>query len=374
MGFWALGLMTGTALDGMIDCALLRTDGIDILELGPWCLHPYPDQLRPLLIEAVSQARDWDFRGPEPEIFVRAERALSLAHAQAVEALLRQAGLPRQALRLIGFHGQTVLHRRALAGQIGATRQLGDGALLAQGTGVDVAFDFRSSDVAQGGNGAPLAPIYHRALMRFSGLEAPAAALNLGGVANVTYWAGGEDLVALDVGPANGPVNEWIERCGLGRFDADGQLAALGKVHEDRIQAALSHAFFGEPYPKSLDRYDFNADLVDGLSPADGAATLTALIGAALARSLALLPRVPRRLVLSGGGRKNPQILRAIQERAQVEIALAEDLGWRGDAIEAEAFAFLAARTALGLPISFPATTGAPRPLPGGRIALAKYG
>jgi anhydro-N-acetylmuramic acid kinase len=372
MGFWALGLMTGTALDGMIDCALLRTDGIDILELGPWCLHSYPSALRPLLIEAVGQAREWNFQGHEPEIFARAERDLSLAHAQAVEALLRQAGLPREALRVIGFHGQTVLHRRALAGQKGATRQLGDGALLAKAVGVDVAFDFRSLDVAQGGNGAPLAPIYHGALMRFSGLEAPAAVLNLGGVANITYWAGQDNLIALDVGPANGPVNEWIERCGLGRFDCDGQLAAQGRVHEDRIQAALEHAFFSDPYPKSLDRYDFSADLVNGLSPADGAATLTALIGAALARSLALLPRLPGRLALSGGGRKNPQILRAIRERAQVEIAQAEDLGWRGDAIEAEAFAFLAARTMLGLPISFPATTGAPRPLPGGRIALAK--
>lgn len=372
MGFWALGLMTGTALDGMIDCALLRTDGIDILELGPWCLYPYPTSLRPMLIEAVKQAREWGFLGPEPEIFTQATRELSLAHAQAVEALLHQAGLAREALRLIGFHGQTVLHRRAMAGRKGATRQLGDGALLAKATGVDVAFDFRSLDVSQGGNGAPLAPVYHGALMRFSGLAAPAGALNLGGVANVTCWAGQDDLIALDVGPANGPLNEWIERCGLGQFDRDGQLAAQGRVHEDRIDDALAHAFFSEPYPKSLDRYDFNADLVNGLSPADGAATLTALIGAALGHSLAVLPHAPRRLVLSGGGRKNPQIVHAIRERANVDTTQAEDLGWRGDAIEAEAFAFLAARTLLGLPISFPATTGAPRPMPGGRIALAK--
>lgn len=370
-GFWALGMMTGTALDGMIDCALLRTDGHEVLELGPWLLHPYPAALRPVLVQAVEEARAWAFAGPEPWAFAAAERALSLAHAEAVEALLSQAGLARQSVRIVGFHGQTVLHRRVTDGARGATRQLGDGALLANATGIDVAFDFRSFDVAQGGNGAPLAPVYHGALMRFSALEAPAAALNLGGVANITWWGGGEALIALDVGPANGPLNEWLERCGLGAYDHDGALAARGRVHEDRLAAALAHRFFAEPYPKSLDRYDFNADLVAGLSPEDGAATLAALVGAALARGLALLPHPPRRLVVSGGGRKNPQILREITARAGVELVLAEDLGWRGDAIEAEAFAFLAARTLLGLPISFPQTTGAPAPLTGGRIALA---
>jgi anhydro-N-acetylmuramic acid kinase len=371
-GFWALGMMTGTALDGMVDCALLRTDGHEVLELGPWLLHPYPATLRPLLMEAVALARAWNFNGSEPAVFMEAERALSLAHAEAAEALLAQGDISRDAVRLIGFHGQTVLHRRVRGAAPGATRQLGDGALLAKAVGIDVAFDFRSHDVAQGGHGAPLAPVYHGALMRYSRLEAPAAALNLGGVANVTWWGGGDELIAFDVGPANGPLNEWLERCGLGAYDRDGALAAQGKVNEARIAAALAHGFFAEPYPKSLDRYDFNAGLAQGLSPADGAATLAALVGAALACSLRLLPKAPSRLVVSGGGRKNPTMLKAIESRAGIPVVQAEALGWRGDAVEAEAFAFLAARTLLGLPISFPATTGVALPMRGGRIALAK--
>lgn len=370
-GFWALGLMTGTALDGFVDAALLRTDGREILELGPWGLFPYDPALRPLLAEATAQARAWAFSGPEPAIFAEAERAVALAHAQAVEALLQQAGMAREAVRVVGFHGQTVLHRGAGKGVRGATRQLGDGALLAQRTGIAVAFDFRSADVAAGGHGAPLAPIYHAALMRFSGLAAPAAALNLGGVANVTWWGGGDAVAAFDVGPANGPLNEWLERCGLGAFDRDGALAAQGRVDAARLAAALAQPFFAAPYPKSLDRFDFNADLVAGLSPTDGAATLAALVGAALGLGLDLLPQRPDTVVVSGGGRKNPVLMREIEARAGVRAIPAEQAGWRGDAIEAEAFAFLAVRTLKGLPLSFPATTGAPGPLPGGRLAIA---
>lgn len=365
---WTIGLMTGTALDGVIDAALLHSDGERILELGPYRLHPYDSALRPLLAEAVAAARAWAFEGPEPAIFAEAERALTLAHAEAVETLLAEAGLAREAVAALGFHGQTVLHRAAKPDAPGATRQLGDGALLAGATGIACVFDFRSADVAAGGQGAPLAPIYHQALLRFSGAPTPAAALNLGGVANVTWWDGAERLIAFDVGPANGPINEWMERHGLGAFDADGRLADTGVVHEDRIWAALARDFFRAPYPKSLDRYEFSADLAAGLSPADGAATLTALVAAALDRSLDLFPARPEAVIVCGGGRKNPRMMREIEQRARLRAIPSEEAGWRGDAIEAEAFAFLAARTLRGLPISFPQTTGVAAPLTGGRI------
>lgn len=367
-GIWALGMMTGTALDGMVDTALVRTDGREIFELGPWRLHPYDPGLRPLLVQAVSEARAWGFNGPEPAIFAQAARALTIGHAEAAEALLAEAGMSREQVKVLGFHGQTVLHRGAGAGQPGATRQLGDGALLTRLTGIDVVYDFRSADVAAGGHGAPLAPIYHAAAMRWAGLPAPAAALNLGGVANVTWWGGGDVMAAFDVGPANGPLNEWLERCGLGPFDRDGALAAQGKVDQSRLAMALARPFFSAPYPKSLDRFDFNADLVAGLSPADGAATLAALVGAALGRGLDLLPERPATVVVSGGGRKNPVLMREIEARAGVRAISAESAGWRGDAIEAEAFAYLAVRRLQNLPISFPTTTGVPVPLAGGRL------
>jgi anhydro-N-acetylmuramic acid kinase len=273
---------------------------------------------------------------------------------------------------LVGGHGLTVLHRAPQGGRRGATRQLLDGARLAREIGIDVAFDFRSADMAAGGEGAPLAPVYHGALLAFAGEAAPAAVLNLGGVANITLWRGGEDLVAFDTGPANGPINEWVERQGLGTYDMDGALAASGCVDEGRVQQWLSHPYFSRPPPKSLDRYDFSAALADGLSPADGAATLTALSAAGVARALEVLPAQPSRLILCGGGRRNPVLVSQIAQRTGRAVIDADDCSWRGDAVEAECIAFLAARTRAGLPISFPATTGAPTPLTGGRIAPAK--
>jgi anhydro-N-acetylmuramic acid kinase len=364
---WTLGCMTGTALDGAIDLALIRTDGESVLELGPWGLMPYGEVLRAFMAEAVAEARRWAFEGPEPAIFAEAERRFTLAHAESIEAFLEREGVRRDEVGLIGLHGLTVLHRAPAEGRKGATRQLGDGALLSQRLGVPVAYDFRSADVAAGGNGAPLAPVYHAALMRRSGFPAPAAALNLGGVANVTWW-GGEELAAFDTGPANGPLNEWMERRGLGAFDEDGRLAASGVVDEDRIARLLARPFFAAPYPKSLDRYDFSAEMAEGLSDADGAATLTAFSAAAVARGLALLPERPARLVVSGGGRKNPVLMAEIANRTQAPVVDADTVGWRGDAVEAECFAFLGVRTQRGLPLSFPGTTGVPRATPGGLL------
>ncbi len=367
----ALGLMTGTALDGAIDVAILRTDGRLVQEFGPWALHPYGEALRAQMAEAVAAARAWNFAGPEPACFAPAERAFTLAHAEAVKAVTAAAGVALTDLDVIGLHGLTVLHRPPARGERGATRQLGDGPLLAQALGVDVVWDFRSADVAAGGQGAPLAPAYHSALLTRAGLGSDTAVLNLGGVANLTWAGGGDALAAFDCGPANGPINEWMEACGLGVMDKGGRLAASGQVREDKLKDWLAHPFFAAPWPKSLDRYDFSATLVAGLSPADGAATLTALAGAAVGRGLDLLPVRPTRVIVSGGGRKNPALMREIESRAGAELVDCDTLGWRGDAIEAEAFAFLAVRALEGLPLSFPGATGAPAPLPGGRIARA---
>ncbi len=363
--------MTGTALDGAIDLALVRTDGHTILELGPWGLVPYGDDLRGFMAEAVAEARTWSFAGPEPAIFKEAARQFTLAHADAIRWFCADQGMALADIRVIGLHGLTVLHRAPRAGRPGSTRQLGDGALLARELRVDVAFDFRSADLAAGGNGAPLAPIYHAALLAHAQATAPAAVLNLGGVANVTWWNGGEDVVAFDTGPANGPINEWVERHGLGAYDVDGALAASGQVDEARLTRLLAHPFFTAPFPKSLDRYDFSAAMADGLSPADGAATLTAFSAAAVGKGLELLPARPAKLIVCGGGRCNPTLMAELARRALVAPIDADDFGWRGDAVEAECFAFLAARTRAGLPISFPRTTGVAAPVNGGKIARA---
>ncbi len=363
---WAVGLMTGTALDGVVDAALLYTDGVEILKFGPWLLHPYGEALREQLAQATAAARRWAFHGPAPALFAAVTPAYTRACAEAVAAVLRAADLRPAEVRVVGMHGQTVLHRAPAPGVPGATCQLGDGALLATLTGIDVVARFRQADVAAGGQGAPLAPVYHAALLRRAELPPPAAVLNLGGVANITWWDGGEGLYAFDTGPANGPLNDWVARHGAGRMDADGALARRGRVDEGRLAALLRHTWFDQPPPKSLDRHDFEADMADGLSLEDGAATLTAFSAAAVARGLALLPAPPRTLVLCGGGRHNPVLCDELRRRTGCRVRLAEDVGWRGDAVEAECFAYLAARCRRGLPISFPGTTGVAAPMAGG--------
>jgi anhydro-N-acetylmuramic acid kinase len=368
---WAVGLMTGTVLDGFVDIALIRTNGKDIHELGAWKLTPYSLELRVLLSNAVAAALEWRFEGPEPTIFSDAEEALTRAQSAAVNEFLSEAGISAREVAVVGFHGQTVLHRAPERGRIGATRQLGNGELMSRMVGTAVAYDFRSADMLAGGHGAPLSASYHEALLRSIGATPNSAVLNLGGVGNVTWWGGGDHVVAFDTGPANAPLNDWVARCGLGEIDQDGGLAKQGHVDEARLAELLEHPYLSGPFPKSLDRHGFSARMADGLSPADGAATLTAFTAAAVGKALDLLPQRPKELILCGGGRKNPAIVDAIRTRARVTISMAEDVGWRGDAVEAECFAYLAVRVARDLPISFPLTTGVKAPMTGGR--LAKY-
>ena len=366
---WAVGLMTGTVLDGNIDVAAIRTDGVGVAEFGPYTLAPYPADVRALLVEALAAARAWGFEGPEPAIFARAEQALTRAQAEAVAAFLAREGFAPAQVAAVGFHGQTVLHRAPGAGRPGDTRQLGDGALMARRLGIDVVHDFRTADVRAGGQGAPLAASYHVALLRGLAGGAARAALNLGGVGNVTAWDWQDVVPAFDTGPANAPINDWVARHGLGEMDREGALARTGRVDEARLARLLDHPYLARPFPKSLDRNDFTAAMADGLSPEDGAATLTAFAAGAVGRALDLLPRRPEALIVCGGGRKNPGLMAALGERAGVAALPAEAVGWRGDAVEAECFAYLAVRRLRDLPISFPVTTGVPAPMTGGRLA-----
>jgi anhydro-N-acetylmuramic acid kinase len=367
---WSVGLMTGTVLDGNIDVALLRTDGDSIAEFGAYTLAPYPQSIRDLLERTLAAARVWNFDGPEPALFAEATDAITRAQSAAVRDLVLSAGLSMEDIGIVGFHGQSVLHRAPQPGRPGATRQLGDGSLMRQLLGVPVAYDFRSADVRAGGQGAPLAALYHQALLRRIGAtDGHTAVLNLGGVANVTWWDGGDTLIAFDAGPANAPINDFVKGLGLGDMDRDGSLALSGTVDEPRLARLLQHRYLSAPWPKSLDRFDFLSTMAEGLNAADGAATLTAFTTGAVGKALDLLPQRPERLIVCGGGRHNPAIMAMLRTRAGVDPVPAETVGWRGDAIEAECFAFLAVRVQRGLPISFPTTTGAPHPLTGGVLA-----
>jgi len=359
--------MSGTSLDA-VDMAILETDGEAIHGFGPAGERKLSKETRAITLKATSDARSWRRGAAPPASFAEAHRAVALEHLAAARDFLEAHGLSPADLDLVGFHGQTVLHERPLGGAPGRTVQLGDGDLLARGLGVPVMFDFRTADVAAGGEGAPLAPAYHVALARASGVEAPAAVLNLGGVANVTLIGADEELVAFDTGPANGMIDLLVQGRTGQAFDADGALARAGRVDSKALSTLLDHPYFLLPGPKSLDRYAFSLDPVAALTLEDAAATLTAFTAETVRLGLEHAKTSPLKVIVAGGGRRNRALMDALRERVRAPLALAEDLGWRGDAVEAEAFAFLAARAFRGLPISFPGTTGVAAPLTGGRL------
>lgn len=364
-----VGLMSGTSLDG-VDAALIETDGEAVTGFGPGLERAYTREDRAVLSRAVEAALVWQFEGPEPDIFAEAEAVLTRTHCEAVRAVCKEAGLEPGELDLVGFHGQTVLHRAPSEARPGRTRQIGDGQTLADALDCPVAFDFRTRDVEAGGQGAPLAPVYHAALVEAAGLERPIGVLNLGGVGNITLVDG--ELIAFDTGPANGLIDAFMEERTGTAMDRDGEMAARGQAHEGALGEYLDHAHFTRGGPKSLDRWDFSLDAVRNLTTEDGAATLSVLTARTVALALERLPERPRRLIVCGGGRKNKTLLALIEHAAGITVHPAEAVGWRGDLIEAEAFAYLAARTLKGLPISFPGTTGVREAMTGGRVVEPK--
>lgn len=361
----AIGLMSGTSMDG-IDVALVETDGRALANPGPASFYPYDDSERALLRAAIGEAAALVDRAARPGKVGEAERLITTRHAEAVDAFIAEHGVDRATIGVVGFHGQTVLHRPEKR----LTVQIGDGRTLAAALGLTVAWDMRAADVAAGGQGAPLAPAWHRALVEAARLQGPVLVINLGGVANVTYVPGGEaDPVAFDTGPANALIDDlMLERTGVA-MDRDGAAAAAGRVDAAALKTLLNHPYFAAPAPKSLDRNAFSRAPVARLSTPDAAATLTAFTAQSLALALKLLPQPPRCAVACGGGARNPALMAALAAALPCPVAPASAHGWNGDAMEAQAFAYLAVRALEGLPLSFPMTTGVPAPMTGGVIS-----
>jgi anhydro-N-acetylmuramic acid kinase len=365
-----LGFMTGTSLDA-VDMAVLETDGEEITGLGPAGEKKLDPAVRAQVEAAIGDALRLKAGDPIPASFAPAAAAIAAEHVAAGEAFMQANAILPGDLDLIGLQGQTVLHAPPGPDRAeGQTIQLIDAGAVARGLGVPTVYDLRSDDVAAGGQGAPLAPVYHAALVRYSNLHTPTAVLNLGGVANVTLVRGDGALEAFDTGPANGMIDLLVQDRTGRRFDNGGALARAGHVHDRVLAAYLAHPYFAQRGPKSLDRFDFSLDRVGPLSLQDAAATLTAFAAEAVARGLKACSEIPLRLVVCGGGRHNPALMDAIRARVPLPVLTAEDVDWRGDSIEAEAFAYLGARSMLALPISFPGTTGVPAPMTGGRIAM----
>jgi anhydro-N-acetylmuramic acid kinase len=354
----ALGAMSGTSLDG-VDAAVVDTDGVQIFGFGESAYRPYSDAERTVLRAGLGQ-----WLGDDVDA---AAEVVDAAHAQAL------AGF--EDVELVGFHGQTLAHEPRGRG----TLQVGNGAALAEALQTPVVWDFRSDDVAMGGEGAPLAPFFHFALGRWIGATAPLCFLNLGGVGNLTYVDPSFDtpddvgaLLAFDTGPANAPVNDLMQaRLGV-EMDRDGALAAQGTVETGALELFLAEPYFARIPPKSLDRNDFSEmiALVGELSDADAAATLTAMCAAGVAQGVEHCPTPPERILVTGGGRHNPVLMQMLQVSLDCPVVPVETVGLDGDMLEAQAFAYLAVRVMRGLATSCPGTTGVRASVGGGTVSV----
>lgn len=356
----AVGVISGTSMDG-IDVSVVETDGDRIVRPGPGQTYPYPDELRKRLLDVAADAVAAE-KAPLEDL----DRGVTEAHAGAISAFMAAHGLDRGKVSLIGLHGQTIYHRPERR----FTRQLGQGGAVARLTGIDTVSRFRHADVAAGGEGAPFAPLYHVALAQ--PLARPLMVLNLGGVGNVTYVDDGV-AIAFDTGPASALIDDFVLRSFGRPYDEGGAIAASGQVDEARVRTFMANPFFDRPPPKSLDRNDFHARaaIVEGLSPADTVATLAAFTIESVADALRHVPKPPRRWLVTGGGRHNAFFMSRLATRLAVPVEPVEAVGWDGDFLEAQCFAYLAVRSKAGMPLSLPTTTGVPRPMPGGELSRA---
>ncbi|MBU2935617.1 MULTISPECIES: anhydro-N-acetylmuramic acid kinase [Pacificibacter] len=352
---WVAGCMSGTSLDG-VDVALVLTDGETIFEFGDSFFRPYSKAEQGILRANLGLWKASD----------EAVELIETAHAQALSEL--------QGFDCIGFHGQTFAHDPRGLG----TYQAGSGAVLAQIFDVPVVWDFRSNDVAMGGQGAPLAPFFHHACARYIDAQTPLVFLNLGGVGNLTWVnpaivnpAETDAVLAFDTGPANAPINDLMQVRFGKSFDENGDLAAQGTVDIDLLNAFSRHAYFAKIPPKSLDRNDFHNVLsqVKTLSDADAAATLTAMAAASVAQGMEHCPSAPKRILVSGGGRKNAVMMAMIAAALDCPVEPIEVVDLDGDMLEAQAFAYLAVRVKRGLPTSCSSTTGVAAAVGGGQVS-----
>ena len=354
---WVIGMMSGTSLDG-VDAALVRIDGVEVAETGAHIGLEYPREFRRELRRLLNGD------GDEAAI----ARKLTMHHAAAIDALLDKAAMPRSAVALIGMHGQTLWHKP----KSHKTKQIGDASWLAMRTGIPVVHDFRANDMANGGQGAPFVPLYHAALA--AELPKPLVVVNIGGVSNITYIASAEEITAFDCGMGNALMDDWVadHTDNTFAYDKDGADAARGFANLERVREAMEHSFFAEMPPKSLDRLDFDASFAQGLNYEDGLATLANFTVQGILHGIQQLPHPPSRVLVSGGGRLNKTLMRLLDEGLPgIHVDPVRAVGWDGDMLEAQAFAFLAARSVRGLPLSLPGTTGVSSPTTGGVLIEA---
>jgi len=365
----AIGLMSGTSLDG-VDAAIIKTDGNQITRFGKACHISYTVEQREQLQEAFAHAKRENNPNVRSNSILIAEGVINRLHLDAINEIISINQLQKNDIEVIGFHGQTLLHKP----EKGWSWQIGDGSELAENTGIKVVNDFRRFDVENGGQGAPLVPIFHRALLPNDETDFPIALLNIGGVANLTWFNGRDpnDMVAFDTGPGNALLDDWIRKHSDLPYDKDGEISSKGNVQEILVNDLMNHDYFKEMPPKSLDRDAFDVSSLSMLSVEDGAATLIAFTVNAIKMAEVMCPDFVKKWYVCGGGAHNPTMMQMLSDELYGDVESISSIGFDGDYVEAEAFAYLAVRKLYNLPITFPGTTGINEPSTGGKVHMPK--
>jgi anhydro-N-acetylmuramic acid kinase len=358
--FKAIGCMSGTAMDG-IDIALIESDGYGYIKPIGFLSETHDPDFREKLRICLNKTEvDSDVKLTEDDFTKR--------HVPLIQKLINKFNLLKKDIDIIGFHGQTIHHDP----ENKLTVQMGDGDLLAQETGIDVVHSIRHADVQAGGQGAPFLPVYHRALALNAGLELPVAIINIGGVGNIT-WINNDGMIAFDTGPGNAMIDDWVKMHTGKAYDDNGAIAAKGIVDQTYVTNFLNSPYFLKKYPKSLDRNDFIDIKLENITFENGAATLTEMTIRSIALGVSQCPKKPKAIYVTGGGRHNAYIMKRLAQETNLPVYTTDTLGWNGDAMEAQGFAYMAVRTLLNEPISFPSTTGCPKPTVGGIIAKSNH-
>ena len=361
--YYSLGLMSGTSGDG-VDSSIVQSDGDteykvildkyfkynqDIYEN----IHSLKNKINAAL-DLKNLSKDID----------SLEKEITVFHAKVVNEIIKES---KSNIDFIGFHGQTIYHNAKEK----ISKQLGDGKLLSHLTKKTVVYDFRQNDLINDGQGAPLTAMFHKILTYKHKLKIPLTFLNIGGVANMTHINHLNKICAWDVGPGNCLIDQWVRLHSKNRYDQDGKIARSGKINKMILNSALENypeINSSDDRPKSYDVKDFDLSFVRELSLEDGAATLTEYTAKILTTRLRNTLADTKNIVITGGGRKNEFLIKSIREKMKIPVLLIDDYGLDGDFIESQAFAYLAIRSYLKLPISFPETTGVNRPSTGGVI------
>ena len=369
--YTALGLMSGTSGDG-VDASVIRSDGISRYEVILNKYYKYNEDIYASIHSTKEKIHNNKDLINFSDDLKNLERKITMYHVEVVSEIAK-----KNKIDLVGFHGQTIYH----SGEEKVSVQLGDGNLLSNLTKKNVVYNFRQNDIKNGGEGAPLTPVFHQLILKQKKIQVPSCVLNIGGISNITivgnYFP--YDFTSRDIGPGNCLIDSWVRKNSNQKFDESGRLASIGKINEIILEQAQElYSNRSNKKTLSLDVNDFDVSFARGLSLEDGAATLTdftgRIIGAALFSLLSNIREKIFRVLICGGGRKNKFLLNTINQRTLKEIILQpiDDYGVDGDFVESQAFAFLAIRKVINEPISFPNTTGCRKPTTGGVLVKTK--